>query len=151
MFGKSINLQFIVNWNVLHWNNIQLRVPSQVHVSVTSNEAIVRKHRENLFEMYYTSSYGVPLGPSRFFSVISTRESTKTKTRNTFKSITISRFRYCVFESSSSYLRVFVFVLSCFHLRTWNCVFVFVLSCFRVLKLLNRNAMALNEHRNILC
>ena len=56
------------------------------------------------------------------------RENTKTETRNTYN------------------YRVFVIVLSCFRHRT------FILSCFRLLRLLNKNAMALIEHRiSVLC
>ena len=52
---------------------------------------------------------------------------------------------YRVFVIVFSQLRHRTFLFSPFRLR----VFVFVLSCFCVLRLLNKNAMALTEHRNI--
>ena len=92
-------------------------------------------------------------------------ESTKTKTRK--QEILLSRylwsFRHRVFASSSSYFlfsssyfRVFVIALSWSLSQnyTFFCIRSFVFSssyfsCFRVLRLLNKNAMALTEHRRI--
>ena len=74
------------------------------------------------------------------------RESTKTKNAKITKYFLVDNYRVFAilsFSSPSSYFRVFVIVLSCFRLR----VFAFSSSCFRVLKLLNKNAMALTEHR----